>query len=41
MDFIARILEGMPGMTRALYAANTLFYIFQILTYYFTFVFID
>jgi hypothetical protein len=40
-DFIARILKGMPGMAFTLYAVNGLFYVFQILTYYFTFVFID
>jgi diguanylate cyclase (GGDEF)-like protein len=40
-DFIARILDGMSGMVPALYAVNSLFYVFQIFTYYFTFAFID
>jgi diguanylate cyclase (GGDEF)-like protein len=40
-DFIARVLEGMPGITSTLYAVNSLFYVSQIIAYYFTFAFID
>jgi diguanylate cyclase (GGDEF)-like protein len=41
MDFIARVLRGMSGMIFTLYAVNSLFYIFQIVTYYFVFAFVD
>jgi diguanylate cyclase (GGDEF)-like protein len=40
-DFIARIFRGMSGMIFMLYLVNSLFYAFQILTYYAAFAFID
>jgi diguanylate cyclase (GGDEF)-like protein len=40
-DFIARIFGGTSGMVFMLYAVNSLFYVFQFFTYYFTFAFID
>jgi diguanylate cyclase (GGDEF)-like protein len=42
-DFLNRILGGLPGrgITITLYIVNSLFYIFQIITYYMAAVFID